>query len=47
MHHPFHIHDAGRFLVLARAGANVGRWMAHCQTGLVLACLRRHRHASL
>src|SRR5215211_6318786 len=39
MHHPFHVHGAGRFLVLSRTGetvdilldvTNVGRWMAHC-----------------
>src|SRR5829696_3870502 len=39
MHHPFHLHGAGRFLVLARDGqtvdilfdvTNPGLWMAHC-----------------
>lgn len=34
MHHPFHIHAAGRFLVLSRQGvpevSNSGLWMAHC-----------------
>ena len=39
MHHPFHLHGAGRFLVLVRTGqvvdilfdvSNPGLWMAHC-----------------
>jgi len=41
MHHPFHVHGAGRFLILSRDGTPesnlvwkdtvlVGRWMAHC-----------------
>src|SRR6266516_4230173 len=39
MHHPFHVHGAGRFLILSRDGqpeailldvSNPGLWMAHC-----------------